>query len=401
MRIRKLYILFLLSVFFVCIAMSCGPGPRHGTRPSERILRPLLRQQYVPHLSEGTVGASGPSEGRIYRNTPKYRKLERNYNPDILFREDEEDGSARIMTKRCKDKVDLLSTLVRNRWAGVSLQVISAWDGDGLHPRGSLHYEGRAVDIKTSDDDTTKYGLLARLAVEAGFDWVFYESKFHVHASVRADGADAVKYGGCFDGTGTAMNESGALISMNNLQIGDKVLAVDRWSGLPVFSEVILFMDKQPTIETEYVEIRTHQQTIRLTSNHLIFVTKSNNSNTFSTKRRAVYASDIIVGDFVYLTLPISGRFEITPSRVEMVATVTRSGVYAPLTAHGTIVVDATVASCYGFINSETLAHAALYPVRAFPSLRTAKRSSGIHWYAKTLADMARNLFPTYWIKLN
>lgn len=47
---------------------------------------------------------------------------------------------------------------------------------------------GRAFQLQVSDNDNSKLGELAALAVEAGFDWVHYTRNNYIHASVIRDG---------------------------------------------------------------------------------------------------------------------------------------------------------------------------------------------------------------------
>lgn len=142
----------------------------------------------VPNRPEALV--AGAADKPIKRGSSAFDRLGACLDCPFVFKDEERNASDRHMTPRLRMRLLDLSKLVRQTWPKVELRVTEAWDDRSEHGEGSLHYEGRAADITTSDLDPKKLGKLAALAVQAGFDWVYYEDATHVHVSVKRDVSD-------------------------------------------------------------------------------------------------------------------------------------------------------------------------------------------------------------------
>ncbi|XP_028823624.1 sonic hedgehog protein isoform X2 [Denticeps clupeoides] len=297
--------------------------------------------------------------------------------------------------KRCKDKLNSLAISVMNQWPGVKLRVTEGWDEDGHHFEESLHYEGRAVDITTSDRDKSKYGTLSRLAVEAGFDWVYYESKAHIHCSVKAENSVAAKSGGCFPGSATVTLKGGRTAQVKDLRAGDQVLSADAAGNL-LYSDVVAFADRDAATRRVFYVIESRQagRRITLTAAHLLFVL--GNATDDLRAMTATYASEVRRGQKVVAVDADGGLVAVA---VDRIYTEVRAGAFAPVTSQGTIVVDQVLASCYALVESHDLAHWAFLPLRVgrrvanflFPatdsglSANATAQQDGVHWYSRLL----------------
>lgn len=192
---------------------------------------------------------------------------------------------------------------------------------------------------------------------------------------------------------------------MKDLTPGDKVLAADSAGNL-VYSDFIMFTDRDSTTRRVFYVIETKEaaEKITLTAAHLLFVL--DNSTDDLNAMTAAFASTVRPGQKV-MVVDDSGQLKSVI--VERISTEERQGSFAPVTAHGTIVVDRVLASCYAVIEDHSLAHWAFAPVRLyydvssvlFPKYFTSQSNAtlqqeGVHWYSKLLYKMGTWLLDSH-----
>lgn len=134
------------------------------------------------------IFASGPIDLETFdpeRDLTRFEDQRVWYESDV--RKSSPDDDDHIIHKAMREPLTRLVNLLEQR--GGKLKVHDAFraaDKNKIHMANSLHCEGRAIDLTCESYDL---GELAKLAWQAGFDFVLYEkpksSGLHLHCSVK------------------------------------------------------------------------------------------------------------------------------------------------------------------------------------------------------------------------
>lgn len=186
-----------------------------------------------------------------------------------------------------------------------------------------------------------------------GADGATRRSFIQLGAHLGEGAETVVKLPKCFPGASVVRLESGEVIEMQRLRVGVRIRTA---TGI---EPVIGFLHRRDGPELlDYVKLTCIPETtpgsevppesvqLLASAEHLIFRADG----------EAGLVSSVRPGDV--LATAVGG------CHVQRIAAVKSAGLYAPLTASGTLLVDGVFASSYAAVNSHNMAHLATYPLR-------------------------------------
>jgi len=184
--------------------------------------------------------------------------------------------------------------------------------------------------------------------------------------------------GQCFPGDALVQVMDRGISPLTSLRVGERVL-VQRPRGEIVYEPVLSFLHAVPGGRhraDEFLTVAHTRGQFRVSANHLVFVRQGHVSID-------KLAADLDVGD--QLMVATSPRLDGAQQSTVLALHKSKgkSGMYAPLTASGTIVVDGVVASNYAAYSSDVwiphgFIHAVFSPARLYYSIGIGAESTAI-----------------------
>jgi len=244
--------------------------------------------------------------------------------------------------------------------------VVSAMETNWMTRKGAgllAHACDGTVSTKEGLEESTT--LFSRLRSSA--------SRRRSFSGQRSNASD--EFVACFPGESTVHVRGRGPVHMATLKVGEEVLSED--AGVISFEPVLSFLHKVRAERAAFVTVLHERGVFRATAGHLAFVLDG--------LRRVDRPVGTLRPDDLLLVAQHDGpEAPLVPSRVsEVRKSATSIGLYAPLTASGTVIVDGVLASIYATPSltlhlPHAVAHVALWPVRMYHKLALSHVASSI-----------------------
>ncbi|PXF46933.1 Desert hedgehog protein B [Gracilariopsis chorda] len=180
--------------------------------------------------------------------------------------------------------------------------------------------------------------------------------------------------GSCFPNDAFVSTEDGRIVSMKELQVGDRVLS----SPDGTYSDIFMFTHKDESVAATFVKISTRSgKTLLLSEGHYLFVDDKTKT-----------AAAAVVGDTVTLA---SG----TKDRIVDIQIVLAKGLHNPQTLDGNIVVNGILATTWTSAAPPVTASLLLTPVRGMYKLLPTSLFASVRSMVEIIVDSARPFVTT------
>lgn len=189
----------------------------------------------------------------------------------------------------------------------------------------------------------------------------------------------------CFPGEAIVHVRGEGEVPLGKVKTGDKVLVDSH--GQMRYEPILAFLHAipgDPLHSLPFVHVSHENGKFRASAAHIVFVALDDEGTSWTSK----LVGNLRVGDKIFAAVDRADEWSSKPSSVHDIRrSTTQSGMFAPLTSSGTIVVDGVVASNYASASEKkhlphTLAHAFLFPVRLYHQLGLAST-----WRGQNVAD--------------
>jgi len=176
--------------------------------------------------------------------------------------------------------------------------------------------------------------------------------------------------GGCFPGDAVVQTKDKGPLRMLDLKIGENVQAYDVQGKRMCWSKVTTFLHRDPEVDAAFKEVETAEGfKLRATPDHRIFADDGD-----------AYMSTLVLGSKVVVPT-VLGACTSVVTKVVMRRDV---GVFMPLTAEGTIVVDGVACSCHAVV-PHSVGNVLFSPLRLQWMGRLCNVNDGLNGYVKMM----------------